>query len=166
MPRLLLSPLTRASEALARFDERLDHSPVGTGLIERFHFADACASLRLDGELVEMEDLVLHEAARDVRSPSHALTIACDVLQTRHRIVAQAPDWALSPNGLRSLRRAGQGWPARSSGDDIVADNESTAVHDRAVDRMNRIGEGRKNRLDDGFELPGIERSHASERGR
>lgn len=45
----LLSPLARASEALARLDERLTLSPVGTGLIERLHFADACASLWLDG---------------------------------------------------------------------------------------------------------------------
>jgi hypothetical protein len=106
--KTLLSPLARASAALARLDERLALSPVGAGLIERMHFADACASLWLDGELVEMEDLVLHEAARDIRSPSHQLTIARDVLQTRRRIAAQAPDWALSPNGLRSLRVGGQ----------------------------------------------------------
>lgn len=109
--------MARASEALARLDERLAPSPVGEGLIERFHFADACASLWLDGELVEMEDLVLHDAARDIRSPSHALTIARDVLLTRRRIVAQALDWALSPNGLRSLRHAGQVWPTPSPGD-------------------------------------------------
>lgn len=113
--RLLLQPLARVSVALARLDERLAHSPAGAGLIERFHFADACSSLWLDGELVEMEDLVLHEAARDIRSPSHALTIARDVLQTRRRIVAQPPDWALSANGLRSLRQAG---PAAFVGDD------------------------------------------------
>ncbi|KAB0567773.1 RHE_PE00001 family protein [Brucella pituitosa] len=153
----LLSPLTRASAALARLDERLAHSPVGKGLIERFHFADACASLWLDGELVEMEDLVLHEAARDIRSPSHALTIARDVLQTRRRIAAQAPDWALSPNGLRTLRQAEQVWSALSPDGGITADKESSAVHDPAIDRQNRDGEGSKNRLDDGFDLPGID---------
>lgn len=80
--KTLLSPLARASAALARLDERIAQSPIGTGLIERMHFADACASLWLDGELVEMEDLVLHEAARDIRSPSHALTIARDGVVT------------------------------------------------------------------------------------
>lgn len=151
--RTLLQPLARASEALARLDERLTHSPVGAGLIERFHFADACASLWLDGELVEMEDLVLHEAARDIRSPSHQLTIARDVLQTRRRIVAQSPDWALSQNGLRSLRQAG---PAASfGGGGIVAESEGAALQDAAVDRQG--GEGRKNRLDDGLDLPGID---------
>ena len=42
--KTVLSPLARASEALARLDERLAHSPVGTGLIERFHF---CRCLRV-----------------------------------------------------------------------------------------------------------------------
>ncbi|KAB2764336.1 RHE_PE00001 family protein [Brucella anthropi] len=154
--KTLLQPLTRASEALARLDERLAPSPVGQGLIERFHFADACASLWLDGELVEMEDLVLHEAARDIRSPSHALTIARDVLQTRRRIAAQAPDWALSPNGLRSLRVGGQAWPVPSPGDGgIVAESENAAVQDAAVGLQG--GEGRKNRWDDGLDLPGID---------
>ncbi|WP_025091206.1 RHE_PE00001 family protein [Brucella intermedia] len=156
--KTLLSPLARASEALARLDERLAHSSVGRGLIERLHFADACASLWLDGELVEMEDLVLHEAARDIRSPSHALTIARDVLQTRRRIAAQAPDWALSPNGLRSLRQAGQAWPASSPEDGgTIAESENVAVSDAAVDRRDQDGEARKNRLDDGLDLPGID---------
>ncbi|MFS2327586.1 hypothetical protein U2P60_19610 [Brucella sp. H1_1004] len=43
-PAYQLSPL-------ARLHERLAHSPVGTGLIERAHFADACPSLSIDGEL-------------------------------------------------------------------------------------------------------------------
>lgn len=153
--KTLLSPLARASEALARLDERLAHSPVGMGLIERLHYADACASLWLDGELVEMEDLVLHEAARDIRSPSHQLTIARDVLQTRRRIVAHEPGWALSPNGLRSLRQAG---PAASlGGGGILAGSESMAVSDAAVDRQDRDGEGKKNRWDDGIDLDAID---------
>jgi len=156
--KTLLSPSARASAALARLDERIASSPVGAGLIERLHFADACASLWLDGELVEMEDLVLHEAARDIRSPSHQLTIARDVLQTRRRIVAQAPDWALSTNGLRSLGVGGQAWPAASlGGGGIGAEGENDAVFDTADDRQDRDGEGRKHRLDDGLDLPDID---------
>ena len=138
--KTLLRPLARASAALTRLDERLTHSPVGQGLIERLHFADACASLWLDGELVEMEDLVLHEAARDVRSPSHALAIARDVLQTRRRIATQPPDWALSPNGLRSLRVGGQAWPAPSAGDGgIVTESDVEAIR---ADVEREIAEG------------------------
>ncbi len=156
--KTLLSPLAHPSTALSRLDERLASSPVGAGLIERLHFADACASLWLDGELVEMEDLVLHEAARDIRSPSHALTIARDVLQTRRRIAAQAPDWALSQNGLRSLRGGGQVGPASSPGDGgIIAASENAGMHDAVVDRHDRDGEGRKHRLDDGLDLPDID---------
>lgn len=68
--------------------QALLHSPVGAGLIERLHFADNCASPWLDCELTELEDQIMQDAARDIRSHSHALTIASDGLQTRRRIVA------------------------------------------------------------------------------
>ncbi len=100
----LLRPLSDAGSALTRLDERIARSPVGEGWIERSHFADACASLWIDGELVHLEDLVLHDATRDIRTPTHELTIARDVLKTRRRIAGQAPGWALSPDGLRNLR--------------------------------------------------------------
>lgn len=57
----LLRPISDAGIALARLDERIARSPVGEGFLERAHFADACASLWIDGELVHLEDLVLRE---------------------------------------------------------------------------------------------------------
>lgn len=104
----LLRPISDAGTALARLDERIARSPVGEGFVERAHFADACASLWIDGELVHLEDLVLHDAGHDVRTPTHELTIARDVLRSRRRTAAQPPGWALSPDGLR------QAWPAAS----------------------------------------------------
>ena len=101
-----------------------------------------------------MKDLIPHEGARDISSPSQALTIARDVLQTRRRIIAQAPDWALGPNGLLGLRQA---WTAASPGSGILADSKSTAVSDAAVYWQDWDGEGRKNRWDDGVDLPGID---------
>ena len=101
----LMRPAFDAGVALARLDERIARSPVGAGWIERVHFADACASLWIDGELVHLEDLVLHDATRDIRTPTHELTIARDVLRTRRRIAAQPPDWALSAEGIRTLRQ-------------------------------------------------------------
>ncbi len=114
----LLKPLSDATAAFCRLDERIARSTVGAGWCERRNFSDACASLWIDGELVHLEDLVLHDATRDVRAPTHELTIARDVLKTRRRIVAQPSDWALSPDGIRSLRqdRTEQAWSVASSG--------------------------------------------------
>lgn len=71
------------------------------------HFADACASLWIDGELVHLEDLVLRDASADIRTPTHELTIAHDVLSARRRIAAQPAGWALGRKGLGSLRGLG-----------------------------------------------------------
>jgi hypothetical protein len=101
----LMRPAFDAGVALTRLDERIARSPVGAGFLERQNFADACASLWIDGELVHLEDLVLHDATRDIRTPTHELTIARDVLRTRRRIAAQLPGWALSADGIRSLRQ-------------------------------------------------------------
>ncbi len=104
----LMRPAFDAGVALTRLDERIARSPVGGGFNERSHFTDACASLWIDGELVHLEDLVLHDATRDIRTPTHELTIARDVLRTRRRIASQLPGWALSADGLRALRRTAE----------------------------------------------------------
>ncbi|RWY68516.1 DUF1612 domain-containing protein [Rhizobium leguminosarum] len=101
----LMRPAFDAAIALTRLDERIARSPVGQGFLERTQFTDACASLWIDGELVHLEDLVLHDATRDIRTPTHELTIARDVLRTRRRIAAQLPGWALSADGIRNLRQ-------------------------------------------------------------
>lgn len=104
----LMGPAFDAAGAMTRLDERISRSPVGGGFLERQNFADACASLWLDGELVHLEDLVLHDATKDIRTPTHELTIARDVLRTRRRIAAQLPGWALSADGIRSLRKTSE----------------------------------------------------------
>src|SRR3954453_10565301 len=101
----LASPLAAAEDALARLDERLGASPIGEGWVSRTHFLDACASLGLQGALVHLEDLVLHDAAMDLRAPIHELTRAHAVLRTRRRIAAAEPSWATSPAGLAGLSR-------------------------------------------------------------
>ncbi|TCM48306.1 DNA binding protein with HTH domain [Rhizobium sp. PP-F2F-G48] len=108
----LMRPAFDAGIALTRLDERIARSPVGQGWIERTQFTDACASLWIDGELVHLEDLVLHDATRDIRTPTHELTIARDVLRTRRRIVSHAPDWVLSAVGIRTLRQTSDINPA------------------------------------------------------
>ncbi|MGF9566955.1 RHE_PE00001 family protein [Neorhizobium sp. BT27B] len=145
----LVRPAFDAGIALTRLDERIARSPVGAGFLERMHFADACASLWIDGELVHLEDLVLHDALRDTRTPTHELTIARDVLRTRRRIGGQSPDWALSPDGIRSLRQT-QAWPGSSDGFENTADGRSI----EPARMVEREGEGDD---DDSENLPGVD---------
>lgn len=131
----LLRPISNAGVALARLDERIARSAVGEGFVERSHFADSCASLWIDGELVHLEDLVLHDAGHDIRTPTHELTIARDVLRSRRRIAAQPPGWALSPDGLRTLRQAGS---AASLGRDSAEGNAGATADPASVEAAQR----------------------------
>jgi hypothetical protein len=96
-------PVANATAALTRLDERLARSPIRDGMLERMHMHDAVASMWLEGELVHLEDLVLHDALMDTRTPSHALTIAHSVLRLRRQIFGRAPGWALSPAGMQQV---------------------------------------------------------------
>src|SRR3954466_14772520 len=114
---MLAGPLAAAEDALARLDERLGQSPIREGWVSRTHFSDACASLWLRGELVHLEDLVLHDAGMDQRAPTHELTRAHAVLRTRRRIASTEPGWATSASGLAALSQGreedGEGGAAR-----------------------------------------------------
>ncbi|KPH06933.1 DUF1612 domain-containing protein (plasmid) [Rhizobium acidisoli] len=103
MLQTLLSSFAAAEDALARLDERVVRSPVGEGFAERSHFFDAAGALWVAGELVHVEDLVLHDAHMDSRAPSHELTIAHSVLRARRRIWTGEPAWALGASGLATL---------------------------------------------------------------
>ncbi|MBB4576854.1 hypothetical protein GGI59_005600 [Rhizobium lentis] len=144
----LLEPAFRAGIAFTRLDERIARSPVGAGWIERSHFTDACASLWIDGELVHLEDLVLHDDTRDIRTPTHELTIAGDVLRTRRRIAAQPPVWALSPDGIRALRQT-------SDVTSVSADDAERGAAAKRPVAVEPIGEG--DDADSGEGLPGVD---------
>jgi len=145
----VLEPAFRAAIALTRLDERIARSPVGAGSVERSHFTDACASLWIDGELVHLEDLVLHDATRDIRTPTHELTIARDVLRTRRRIAAQSADWAMSAEGIRTLRQTSD---ITSAG---AAEVETAGVIRPAAAEKHPEGEG--DDIDDVENLPGVD---------
>ena len=93
----------RAEDRLARLDEQVRRSPVGEGFVERGHFFDAAASMWVGGELVHVEDLVLHDERMDVRAPSHELTIAHRILRARRRIAGNKAGWAVSDVGIGVL---------------------------------------------------------------
>jgi hypothetical protein len=144
----LMRPAFDAGVAFTRLDERIARSPVGQGWIERQNFADACASLWIDGELVHLEDLVLHDAFRDTRTPTHELTIARDVLRTRRRIAAQSSDWALSSEGIRVLRQTSDPGAIGPEGTEPVGIMRPAPVVDREE-------EGDDN--DEAENLPGVD---------
>lgn len=117
----LLAPLVAAEDALARLDDRLGRKgdlgePSGgrrtregllrenEGWITRSHFIEACNALWLAGELVHTEDLVLHDARMDIRTPTHELTKAHAILRCRRQVAGNAPGWALGAKGIAALR--------------------------------------------------------------
>lgn len=144
----LMRPAFDAGIALTRLDERIARSPVGPGFLERTQFTDACASLWIDGELVHLEDLVLHDATKDIRTPTHELTIARDVLRTRRRIATQPHGWALSADGIRTLRKTSEITSADT-------DEATTADAIQRAVATNPEGEGEDG--DDVENLPGVD---------
>lgn len=136
----LLAPFEAASDALARLDERLRASPVAEAFVLRAHFHDACAALWRSGEFVQIEDLVLHDANTDARSPTHELVQAHAVLLARRRIAEHEAGWALTTAGLAALRGAqisNDKSPARITQMQSVEDDD---VDEQALDH--RDGEG------------------------
>ena len=117
----LQAPLEAASDAVARLDERLRVSPVAEAFKLRAHFHDACAALWRVGEFVRVEDLVLHDAGMDARSPTHELVRAHAVLLARRRIAARQPNWALTSSGLGALRASWSISDARAYENEDVA---------------------------------------------
>jgi len=161
----LIAPVAGATEVLARLDERLHRSPVREGWIERQNFADAAAALWLEGELVHLEDLVLHDAHMDIRTPTHELTRAHAVLRTRRRIFAERPDWALGRDGLLALTGRGGATPAAArknrdgEGADpgtVEADGGDEAEDDRLAEEFAEIDAvlARSTKLLSGADVP------------
>jgi hypothetical protein len=99
----LLGPVAAAEDALARLDERVARSEVGRGFAERADFFDSISSMWVAGELVHLEDLVLHDAQMDIRAPSHELVIAHRIVRARRRVSRNNPGWAVSRAGIMAL---------------------------------------------------------------
>lgn len=123
----LAAPLVAAEDALARLDERLRTGSVSEGWVARSHFGDACASLWVEGELVTLEDLALHDAGMDIRAPTPQLIRARAVVDARRLVAAQAPGRALSPEGLARLC-GGETPAAASPAPAAVADSANDSL--------------------------------------
>ncbi|MBO9422622.1 RHE_PE00001 family protein [Mesorhizobium sp. YIM 152430] len=99
----LLGPIAAAEDALARLDERVARSEVGPGFSKRADFFDSVSSMWVGGELVHIEDLVLHDAQMDIRAPSHELVIAHRIVRARRRVSRNDPGWSISRAGIMAL---------------------------------------------------------------
>jgi hypothetical protein len=111
--------LEQVAIGVMRFDAQLEASDLAAGWQSRCDMTDAVRALLLDGHLVDMGDLVLHDAGMDVRHPTHELTRAAAALRARRTAMARKPPWPLSIDGLTALRGVGslvEEKPSRSKG--------------------------------------------------
>ncbi|MBX9911154.1 MAG: DUF1612 and helix-turn-helix domain-containing protein [Beijerinckiaceae bacterium] len=105
--QMLVSDCAAASEAaaivLARYDERLLRSEpdLAKGARQRGHAFEAQALIGLAGGLCPLEDLVLHDAGMDVRSPTREIARAAAMLDERRRLARRDPAEILNPIALR-----------------------------------------------------------------
>lgn len=103
----LISDFAAAAEtaavALSRCDERLLRAEpaLAEGVRHRGDAFEAQALVALAGGLCPLEDLVLHDAGMDVRSPTHEITRAAAILNERRRLARREPDEVLSPRAVR-----------------------------------------------------------------
>ena len=115
----LLAPMAAAEDALARLDERVARSEVGSGFAARADFCESVSSMWVGGELVHLEDLVLHDAQMDIRAPSHELVIAHRIVRARRRVSRNDPGWAVSRSGFMALAGVAEESPLESEPSDM-----------------------------------------------
>jgi hypothetical protein len=106
--------LEQVTIAVMRLDARLEASGLSAGWQSRCDLTEAVRALILDGQLVDVGDLVLHDASMDVRHPTHELTRAAIGLRARRTALARPAPWPLSIDGLTALRGIG---PVRGEGE-------------------------------------------------
>jgi len=84
--RRLAPALGAAEAAVGRADERLRATPLAVGVIARLDVADAVAALWLQGELIDADDLILHDRRMDARRADLPLLAAHHALTARRRL--------------------------------------------------------------------------------
>ncbi|PZR90884.1 MAG: hypothetical protein DI537_17565 [Stutzerimonas stutzeri] len=97
----------RRAEDLAiqvcHLDARLGASGLADGWQNRADLNEATMSIQMDGALVDLGDLVLHDANMNTRAPSYELGRAAAALQA-YRLARQRPaPWPLTHRGIVSL---------------------------------------------------------------
>jgi hypothetical protein len=103
----IVGRLEQVALEIMRFDARLEASGLAAGWQARCDMTEAVRALILDGHLVDIGDLVLHDAGMDVRSPTHEITRAATALRARRTAMARKAPWPVSIDGLSALRGIG-----------------------------------------------------------
>ena len=142
--------LDAASEALVRVDERMARDPtIAEGFQSRGHFREACAALWLEGELVHLEDLVLHDASMDIRAPTTEVVRSASILRARRAICRHDARWPLSEAGLAILRgrkpkKTDLEFAASEDGDhsevDALIERSDRAIENAGMAALQRAG--------------------------
>jgi len=101
---MIVGRLEKIALEIKSFDARLEASGLSAGWQSRCDMNEAVRALILDGHLVDIGDLVLHDAGMDVRSPTHEITRAASALRARRTAMARKAPWPLSIDGLAALR--------------------------------------------------------------
>ncbi len=81
----LFLALARAEDSVSRLDARAQSCPFAEGWAARIDFAEANGWGWVSGEIVDLEDLVLHDAQMDARLPDQALRATYGVVRARRK---------------------------------------------------------------------------------
>jgi hypothetical protein len=103
----LVRQLARAEDRVTRLDERTRSCAFKAGFLARVDFSEALAWGWNSGEVVTAQDLLLHDADMDVRTPTQALAASHRVIRARRKAAGAGPEM-FTPNGaswLAGLRR-------------------------------------------------------------
>lgn len=77
--------LARAEDSVSRLDARAQTCPFAEGWAARVDFLEASAWGWTSGEIVDLEDLVLHDAQMDARLPDQALRATHGLVRARRK---------------------------------------------------------------------------------
>lgn len=88
----LFLSLAQAEDSVSRLDARAQTCVFAQGWAARVDFIEANAWGWVSGEIVDMEDLVLHDAEMDARLPDQALRAAYGLVRARRKARALGPE--------------------------------------------------------------------------
>jgi hypothetical protein len=142
--RRLAPALGAAEAAVGRADERLRGTPLAVGVIARLDVAEAVAALWLQGELIDADDLILHDRRMDARRADLPLLAAHQALIARRRLgrlPAGVPDAeatlrAIGDTGAVRDRAADWDWRAAAAAPDRAGERASLTAWLEATRRL------------------------------